>query len=456
MPNDFLSGGEKDLLKVVKNEIDYAQDTASLEPIKKALDISISESEALLRSIGREDELGHIEINSNLQRREEFTIRSFDDLLKDANIRYPGEIGFEDIFTGAEIAANTQYIQQLNNAFDATHTLDSIDIIIPVVAGILGGAVDCFFGGFTRNASGKSIPGTLSSYVENMFNKALPADKIIELENLAKVTYDAQDNRNTTIFIDTLSSYFHRFLQLGHDPVLGFIFGVIDMMAGTMTTIDYGGKFVIQLMENYSDRKAANLFEAIAKVFLHMLSDVNTPAGLPVPFMALFNKLHIGSIGAEKLNISEMVKSMYGQGYDFRHFCAMSIPTMIIEVVVRISYFVKQLAEGYSFSEAIPVGLSHENKPRLGTMLFIAHSASTAINTGKVIFTKNPMDINYPQWLSFARYSVKQLKWVLHDKPALREKYMMNALNDEWDELSASINGLWDEYTDSAKIIICD
>ncbi|HEX3017164.1 MAG TPA: hypothetical protein VHP31_04850 [Caproicibacter sp.] len=132
-----------------------------------------------------------------------------------------------------------------------------------------------------------------------------------------------------------------------------------------MTTIDYNGKFVVQLMENYSDRKAANLFEAFGKVFIHMLSDVNTPEGLPVPFMTLFNKLQIGSIGEEKLNIAELVKSMYGQGYDFRHFCAMSIPVMIIEVVVRVSYFIKRLAEGHSFSDAIPVGLNHEKRPKL-------------------------------------------------------------------------------------------
>ena len=112
-----------------------------------------------------------------------------------------------------------------------------------------------------------------------------------------------------------------------------------------MTTIDYKGKFVIQLMEVYSDRKASNLFEAIARVFLHMVSDVNTPAGLPAPFMALFNKLQFGKF-LDHDTIADLVKSMYGQGYDFRHFCSMSIPVMITEVIVRVSYFAKRLYEG--------------------------------------------------------------------------------------------------------------
>jgi len=162
----------------------------------------------------------------------------------------------------------------------------------------------------------------------------------------------------------------------------------------------------------------------------------------------LLNKLQAGSIGEDKLNISEMVKTMYYQGYDFRHFFSMSIPVMITEVIIRVSYFIKRLSEGHSFGDSVPFGLSHEKKPKLATMLFIAHSAATAINTGKVILTKNPLDINYPQWLMFARYSLKQLKWILIDKPELRDKYVAGMIHEEWDVLSSSIDRLWDECSD--------
>jgi len=453
MPEFRASNTEKEILKVIKNEIDNAQDVPSLDEINDLLDRSIFTSEELLQSIGRNEELQNLEIVKEQEASRQIVIRPFDELLSDANERFSGDVSFSDIFSPEEIAANSGYIKQLRDEFDEVHKLDSIDIIIPALAGILGGAVDCLFGGFIRTETGKNLPGTLSNYIGELFDKALPPDKIVELENLAKVTYDAQDNRNTKVYIETLSSYFHRFLQLGHDPILGFIFGVADMLRGSMTTIDYTGRFVIQSMEVYSDRKATSLFEAIAKVFLHMLSDVNTPQGLPVPFMALFNKIQSGSIGPEKLNIAELVKGMYGQGYDFRHFFSMSIPVMIIEVVVRVLYFAKRLSEGFSFSEALPIGLNQEKKPKLGTMLFIAHSASSAINAGKVLFTEEPLNINYAQWLLFARYSIKQLKWVLHDKPELREKYVFGIIDNEWDALYAKIDGLWDSYTSDALIV---
>ena len=65
----------------------------------------------------------------------------------------------------------------------------------------------------------------------------------------SKVPYDAQDNRNTKKHVEGLSAYYHRLLSLGHDPLLGFLFGVLDILTGRMTTIDKTGKVVSQVVE---------------------------------------------------------------------------------------------------------------------------------------------------------------------------------------------------------------
>jgi hypothetical protein len=373
-------------------------------------------------------------------------------------------VSFSDILSAQEIAEHTAYIEQLNEEFNAVHMLDKTDILIPVIAGVFGGAIDCIFGGFIKSADGRNVPGTMSEYVRNLFDKALPTEKIKKLEKLAEVPYDAlnYNNKGNVIvaeIVDGLSPAFHHQVSLGHDPILGFIFGVLDMLRGTVTTLDFKGKFLVQAAEGFSDRKAQNLFQSIATVFLHMLSDVNGSSaaksggmGLPIPFMALFNNLQFGKIG-DNDTIAELVKSMFYQGYDFRHFCSMSIPVMITEVIVRVSYFAKRLHEGHSIAESIPVGTNHAKKPKLGTMLFIAHSASTAINAGKVAFTGNPLNINYVQWLTFAGYSVKQLKWNLVDKPNMRHKYVMDILNEQWGNLYNDLDDLWDEFTDGSTIV---
>lgn len=464
MSKYLLSDGEKDILKVLKNEIDSAQKMPSLEKAKSDLDARIDESEALLRSLGRDSQAREPAVSINRIQTPPIVVRSFEELLNEANQKYPDEIGFEDIFTKEELAANANYIQQLNNEFNSVHKLDMVDVLIPAVAGILSGTIDCVFGGFVRNADGRSIPGSMSQYVSKLFAKALPPERIKRLEELAKVPYDAlnYDNKGKLFLneiVEGLSPVFHHQVSLGHDPILGFIFGVLDTLKGTVTTLDFNGKFVIQAAEGFSDRKAQNLFQAIATVFLHMLSDVNGSSnaknggmGLPVPFMALFNKIQFGRLGGHD-TIAELVKSMFYEGYDFRHFCSMSIPVMIIEVIVRVSYFAKMLHEGCSFKEAMPVGTNHSKKPKLGTMLWIAHSVSTAINLGKVVFTKNPLNINYPQWLAFAQYSMKQFKWTLLEKPALREKYILGIINNDWAELSNSIDILWREFTGNVCVM---
>ena len=97
---------------------------------------------------------------------------------------------------------------------------------------------------------------------------------------------------------------------------------------------------------------------------------------------------------------------------------------MLVEVIVRLGYAAKRIKEGHPIKDAIPVSLNREKHPKLATMLFMAHAGATAANAGKVYFTKNPVAINYPQWIAFAKYSYCQLKWTLVKKPALKDAYV--------------------------------
>ena len=158
-----------------------------------------------------------------------------------------------------------------------------------------------------------------------------------------------------------------------------------DILTGKMTTIDKTGKIVSQVMENYADRKESDIFAAIAKQIIHFKSDITTSMGLPAPLIALFNLLQFGNIGEEEQTI---VQGMYYEGYDFIHFCSMSISTMIIEVIIRLGYGIKRIKEGNSVKDSIPFSLNREKHPKLSTMLFIGHLAATAVNAGKAYFTK--------------------------------------------------------------------
>lgn len=258
---------------------------------------------------------------------------------------------------------------------------------------------------------------------------------------------------DTTEYITGLSTCYHRLLSLGHDPLLGFVVGVFDILTGRMTTIDKNGKIVSQVMENYADRKESDIFAALAKQINHFKSDITTSMGLPAPLMGLLNLLQFGSIGEEEQIIAEIVQGMYYEGYDFIHFCSLSIPVMLVEVIVRLSYAIKRIKEGHKISESIPFSINREKHPKLASMLFIAHSGATAINVGKVYFSKNPMAINYPQWIAFAKYSYKQVKWVLLEKPEARDAYIRGQLYDDLKGTCFMVDKYYEEFSAGYVVI---
>ncbi|MCP1110552.1 hypothetical protein [Ohessyouella blattaphilus] len=429
-------------LKVIKDEL----------PSTDEIDKRIQEGEDLLRMLGRTE---MPVVSATPETKRIIVVPSWDDLYAEAIQNVGTGNQLESLFTEEELNRNRQEILHLNDEFNQLHKLDKYDVAICVSAGILSGALDLLLVGIPEKTSDGLKGGPLSNYVRDWFDKKYPEEEMEKLANskVSKVPYDAQDNRNTTEYVQGLSAYYHRLLSLGHDPLLGLLLGVVDILTGRMTTIDKTGKIVSQVMENYADRKEADIFAAIAKQIIHFKSDITTSMGLPAPMMALFNLLQFGSIGEEEQTIAEIVQGMYYEGYDFIHFCSMSIPVMITEVIIRLGYGFKRIKEGNSIKESIPFSLNREKHPKLATMLFVGHSAATTINVGKVYFTKNPMAINYPQWMAFAKYSYSQLKWVVMEKPELRDAYVSGKINEKLQEVYDEVNRTFDEFAKD-KIVI--
>lgn len=447
------SKGERQLNRILHYQ---SRELQSIQrPDMQAAEKRISESEALLRSLGYSLE-NVPQAQPPAAERKHIAPPTWEELCAEADRTAVADSDLETLFTADELAENERAVNILNEEFNAIHRLDRYDITICAAAGLLGAAVDLLLVGIPKKTPDGLKGGPLSNYVRDWFDQKFPAEEMEKLANskASKVPYDAQDNRNTTVYVNGLSAYYHRLLSLGHDPLLGLIFGVFDILTGRMTAIDKTGKIVSQVMENYADRRESNLFAAIAKQILHFQSDLTTSMGLPAPLMGLFNLLQFGRIGEAEQTVAEIVQGMYFEGYDFIHFCTMSIPVMLTEVVIRIGYALKRIKEGHFVKESIPFSANREKKPKLGSMLLIGHSAATAINAGKVYFTQNPMAINYPQWLFFAKYAYKQLKWALIEKPELRDAYVRGAIQEELQTVYDEIDSTFQEYSEKYIVIL--
>ena len=64
------------------------------------------------------------------------------------------------------------------------------------------------------------------------------------------------------------------------------------------------------------------------------------------------------------------------------------------------------------------------------------------------------MAINYPQWIAFAKYSYKQLKWALIEKPNARDAYIHGKLNEQLSEVLKDIDSTFDEISAEYIVVI--
>lgn len=413
----------------------------------------IVESEKLLRELGYT--LTDLPIIDTETKKQTIVVPKWEDLVIKAECEVGSMNELDALFTNEELELNQTVIQSLQDDFNNIHKLDKIDISICAGAGILVAIVDILLIGIPEKTPNGLKGGPLSNYVRDWFNQRFPEEEMEKLANskVSKVPFDAQDNRHTKVNVNGLSAYYHRLLSLGHDPLLGLVIGVCDILNGKMTTIDKTGKIVSQFMDNYTDRKESDIFAAIAKQIIHFKSDITTSMGLPAPLMGLFNLLQFGKIGDEDQTIAEIVQGMYYEVYDFIHFSSMAISTMIIEVIIRIGYALKKINEGHSIKNSIPFSLDREKHPKLHTMLFIGHSIAASANAGKIYFTKNPMTINYAQWITFAKYSYSQLKWVLIEKSELRASYVSDKIYKETQEVYEKVNLTFNNFSNDRLVI---
>lgn len=221
-------------------------------------------------------------------------------------------------------------------------------------------------------------------------SKEVHENVLKRFEKHAKVPYD--DVRHPSV--PGMRPKTHRSQSFGHDPILGVIFGIVDILGGTGTYIDKYGD-IIKVYKGPTD--PVSLTDAFLRVFFHLLSDVCTSAGIQPPFFTLLQLVKVKSpfvLGpsGEKVSWTDVARYMYVHGYDLRHFATMGLVPATVEMVIRGW----RLCEGYE-KEGDP----ELTKAKTASMLMMEHTMATSgslIKTG-AIYHMNPLALNWAQAL---------------------------------------------------------
>ena len=341
----------------------------------------------------------------------------------EAEAAFPKDACLDNILTSDDWAVVNKRIAAHIKDFNARYALDGWDYAIAGGCGLFAAMLDLLFVKAPAKPTTKwtkKVDGVFNRGVQQAFNRLLPPDVS---KKLSKLTIGGADSRTVDQLLGaprgTLNPKNHRLRSLSHDPILGFLFGVLDMQRGTCTVVGSDG---LKIYPTTAEPVDGGLFPLLGRLFGHLLSDANAPSnkgnkgmGLPAPFMGILRMFD--GLPAGDSDLGKQIECMYVKGYDLRQFAATSIPVLIMEVMMRVFYAVKQVKfAGSPLGEALLDTMPLKMNPRFRMMLAMAYGTIAAVNGGKVYVTKDILNLNYAAWLGLVWNGFHAIKWSLLDR----------------------------------------
>ena len=292
----------------------------------------------------------------------------------------------DDLLTQEELASINR---RFGDGFVARSHLDRYDIVAAVAAGVTAAMLDYLVVAVPNESGLTNALRSLSQDSDNW------------LSGIAKVPYD----RVTDVDLSGFYPQSHRVQTFGHDPLLGWAYGTMDILRGSLTGVSRDG--VVKSLEVGSS-PTSNVAVALALQAMHLVSDVVTHAGLPLPGWTALLTIDNSVLGS-KHTVAELSRWMYLRGYDTWHLPALAAPLLGSEAVLRGYLAGRQLLdEGYREEldlERLRVGSDRVvDLPRYEVMVLIARGVAAAGNAGRFALSGgNPLTLNFPLWMAFAK-----------------------------------------------------
>ena len=303
-----LGAEEKEWLKVAKlNQHKSELLSSEVERLKRKWGDKIQIEEDFLSRV--EKQLG-ITTPTRINRKETFVSKSgteeefkWSELVAEAEEQYSDDINFEDLLNEAEFLEAYTRLEEIDREFEEKTGLRKRDLVFLGVAVALQCArqyiLDPWLKDMRNTATINDEKGRKNNAEAGWYY--VETGKIL----MNRVPYDVQQYGDKGTIQGFLKGGNHREMTLGHDPILGWIFGTANIMTSTVTRRDFvsahvkcinntnkiyslanTGIIFTKVMERVAeegiDGKIA-LASAIIRELLHLKSDFYTKRGLPLP-----------------------------------------------------------------------------------------------------------------------------------------------------------------------------
>jgi len=302
--------------------------------------------------------------------------------------------------------------------------LSAIDVCVSIIAGAVASVIDILLVGTPEVVKiyrgGENFDGSkLTSILRKIGNGDDKISEILEwFCDKCKVPYDISAVKKV------VTPNNHRLRNFAHDPLLGVLFAITDILMGTATFVDNDGK--LRIIVNPKDYPITQKYLALFYYIGHLISDVCTTRGLPIPGMFL-TQFFTAEIFSDE-SLASIVEQMYKDGYDLRHLTSMSTPVavknLIIEIYIRLQKNNVALSTQTIVARELQLQKSKEYKYRL---VLISDAVCCSGNIIKFFVPPTAGSItalNLPEWCSLIKHTVNELRYQLRDKSV--EKVISN------------------------------
>ena len=389
-------------------------------------DQCIFESEQLLREIGYGEELTliHSQLKPNSDSGLLLDVADWSDLVHEAQLTHPDKVELEDILTQEEFQSAYRDLQNIEYQFSNATRLNRRDVAFLAIATAIQTVRSALFGQLSNHLS--SIGNRITDKEGDALVKESKEKYKQQHEDKWDSKKDSKGSRSRKeegktwkeiVFSGVpydvitgskdvglgLSGQNHRLKTLGHDPVLGWLFGTINILTDTITPAHPFSSYRVKKVKTTKTIVPPNLpypivfGEAIdlatsgkhllpASVFrqgLHYKSDFYTKKGLPIPLLEVF---------AESL-----AGKLYQEGYDSLQVLQKSNHALSA-IAAELFNMLIGLIHGLFYQPTVDAKKSEELRlkernlyeVRTRKILLISNSIATTSNVAIAALTQNP------------------------------------------------------------------
>ena len=311
-------------------------------------------------------------------------------------------------------------------------TLSELDVYISIIAGVIASVIDIVFVGTPEVVKiykrGEEFDGSvLTALLRKIGSRSSTMSEIFRwLSEKCSVSYDISAMK------DVVSPDNHRLRSFSHDPLVGLLFAVSDIILGTATLIDNDGR--IRIIVNDKGRHPMQKYLAVASYLGHLLSDICTARGIPIPgfFLTQF-------FAGDENSIARVAEAMYKDGYDMRHLASMSVPVIIKNMILNGYILLTQ--DKQAQNTTIAMREIQENK-RIAYKYKLRLVSDAVCCGGNVLkffipsTSGNITALNLPEWTGLLQDTIIMLKYQLRDKSVETVIRNRDVINDNWVKLA--------------------